>query len=201
MASTTSTMSFSQKLKSVFYPPVMWLNKLTGIRASSKKAEGLVDPPVSIYNYEVQLNNGEVVKLENFKGKKLLLVNTASDCIYTRQYEMLQTLWEQNKDRLMVIAFPANDFGAQEQGTDSEIAKFCSVNYGVTFPLASKSTVIHDEDQHPVYQWLTQKDKNGWNDQPPTWNFSKYLVDEQGRLAAYFDPAVPPISDRITAWL
>lgn len=194
-------MNFSQKLKRYLSPTVMWLNKVTGTRAGSKMNGKSIAPPVSIYDYEVQLNNGDTVKLENFKGKKILLVNTASDCIYTRQYEMLQSLWEQNKDRLVVIGFPANDFGEQEQGSDAEIATFCSKNYGVTFPLSHKSTVIHDDEQHPVYQWLTQKDKNGWNEQPPSWNFAKYLVDEYGRLAAYFEPAVPPISDSITSRL
>ena len=194
-------MNISQKIKSVFYPPVMWLNKVTGIRAGSQKNSRSVVPPVSIYDYEVKLNNGDVVKLENFKGKKTLLVNTASDCIYTRQYQMLQRLWEQNKDRLVVIGFPANDFGAQEPGSDEEIASFCSMNYGITFPLSYKSTVIHDEGQHPVFQWLTQKEKNGWNEQPPSWNFAKYLVDEHGRLVAYFEPAVAPISESITSFL
>lgn len=194
-------MNITQKLKSFFYPSVMWLNKITGVRSGSKKNGSSIAPPVSIYDYEVKLNNGDTVKLENYKGKKMLLVNTASDCIYTRQYEMLQSLWEQNKDRLVVIGFPANDFGAQEQGTDEEIAKFCSMNYGVTFPLSHKSTVIHDDEQHPVFQWLTQKDKNGWNEQPPSWNFAKYLVDERGQLVAYFEPAVAPISENITSYL
>ncbi len=194
-------MSFSQKLKSTLHPLVMGLQKLTGVNTNVKKSDQLITPPKSIYDFEFVNNSGEHIRMDQYKGKKLLLVNTASDCIYTRQYEMLQRLWDQNKDRLVVIGFPANDFGQQEQGSDVEIANFCSKNYGVTFPLAKKATVVRDSDQHPIFQWLTSKEQNGWNDQPPSWNFSKYLVDESGHLLAYFEPAVPPISENITSYL
>src|SRR5690606_10375562 len=165
-------------IKRSLNPLVMGLQKLTGVNTKVKKSNQLVPPPQSIYDFEFVSNSGEPIRMDQYKGKKLLLVNTASDCIYTRQYELLQRLWDQNKDRLVVIGFPANDFGQQEQGNDVEIASFCSKNYGVTFPLAKKATVVRDSDQHPIYQWLTSKEKNGWNDQPPSWNFSQYLVNE-----------------------
>lgn len=194
-------MNLGQRIRGFFYPLVMWLNKTTGIKAQAKSNAGEQPPPVSLYDLSVQLNNGETVSLSTWKGKKILFVNTASDCIYTRQYEMLQRLWEQHRDRLVVIGFPANDFREQEQADDTQIAQFCQVNFGVSFPLSKKTTVIADEDQHPVYQWLTQREKNGWNSQLPSWNFAKYLVDESGRLLACFDPGVPPLSDKITSYI
>ncbi|MET0635580.1 MAG: glutathione peroxidase [Chitinophagaceae bacterium] len=153
----------------------------------------------SIYNLAVHLNNGSELRLETLKGKKLLLVNTASNCGYTGQYEELQKLYERYKDQLEIIAFPANDFKEQEKGTDEEIAQFCKVNYGVTFPLAKKSTVVRAKEQNEIFHWLTAPELNGWNEQEPTWNFSKYLVDENGILIKYFDPGVSPLSKEIVA--
>ena len=194
-------MNLGQRIRGFFYPAVMWLNKITGIKAQARNNAGNTVPPVSLYDLSVQLNNGETVSLSAWKGKKILFVNTASDCIYTRQYEMLQRLWEQHRDQLLVIGFPANDFREQEQADDTQIAQFCQVNFGVSFPLSKKTTVISDADQHPVYQWLTQPEKNGWNSQQPSWNFAKYLVDESGNLVACFDPGVPPLSDKITSYI
>jgi glutathione peroxidase len=133
--------------------------------------------------------------LESYKGKKLMLVNTASDCGYTNQYEDLQKLYQQFNNQLEIIAFPANDFKEQEKGSDSDIAQFCKVNFGVTFPLAKKSVVVKSNDQNNIFKWLTNKAKNGWNEKAPSWNFSKYLIDEQGTLTHYFDPSVSPLSD------
>ncbi len=124
----------------------------------------------------------------------MLLINTASDCGYTGQYKELEKLYQQYKQRLMIIGFPANDFKEQEKGSDEEIAEFCRINYSVTFPLMKKSTVVKSPEQNPVFQWLTDKNKNGWNNQPPTWNFSKYLVNEEGILTSYFDPSISPVS-------
>lgn len=134
-----------------------------------------------------------------FKGKKILFVNTASDCGYTDQYDALQKLYEDNKDKLMIIGFPANDFKEQEKGTDEEIAQFCKINYGVTFPLVKKTSVIPGHDQHPVFQWLSDKTKNGWTNKKPSWNFSKYLVNEDGILTNYFDPSISPTSREVVA--
>ncbi|WP_315818648.1 glutathione peroxidase [Paraflavitalea speifideaquila] len=122
-------------------------------------------------------------------------MNTASDCGYTNQYEDLQKLYETYKDKLVIIGFPANDFHEQEKGNDEEIAQFCKVNFGVSFPLAKKSVVIKSPEQNPVFGWLTHKALNGWNEQEPSWNFSKYLVNERGVLTHYFDPSVSPTSN------
>ncbi|MBK5270381.1 MAG: glutathione peroxidase, partial [Bacteroidia bacterium] len=151
-------------------------------------------PPVYFYSLKGVLNNNTVMDLSSFKGKKILLVNTASDCGYTNQYDDLQKLYEENKDKLVVIGFPANDFKQQEKGTDEEIAEFCKLNYGVTFPLMKKSTVIKSKDQNNIFQWLTDSTKNGWNNKPPNWNFAKYLVNEDGILTNYFGPSVSPMS-------
>jgi glutathione peroxidase len=154
-----------------------------------------VNPKTSFYNLRERANNGSEINFEQFKGKKVLLVNTASDCGYTGQYEELENLYKKYNKSLVVLGFPANDFKEQEKGSDEEIAQFCRINYGVTFPLVKKSTVIKSHGQNPVFQWLTDKNKNGWNDQEPVWNFSKYLVSEEGKLIYYFDPAMSPISD------
>jgi glutathione peroxidase len=151
----------------------------------------------SLHELSVKLNNGNDLDLASFKGKKILLVNTASNCGYTNQYDDLQKLYEGNSDKLAIIAFPANDFKEQEKGSDEEIAEFCRVNYGVTFPLAIKSTVVKGGQQNEVFKWLTDETLNGWNDQEPTWNFCKYLVDEDGKLIKVFDTGVSPLSDEI----
>ncbi len=153
-------------------------------------------PAVPFHSLVTTLNNGSQLKFSDLKGKKVLIVNTASDCGYTNQYEDLQKLYEQHKDKLVVIGFPANDFKEQEKGNDDEIAAFCQVNYGVTFPLAKKSSVI-GANKNEVFSWLSDKTKNGWNEQEPVWNFSKYLVSEEGVLLQYFDPGISPMGEEI----
>ena len=153
---------------------------------------------LSFYDLSATQIDGKEIKFADFKGKKLLLVNTASDCGYTNQYADLQKLYEDFSNKLVVIGFPANDFKEQEKGTDEEIAQFCQKNYGVTFPIMKKSVVIKSAQQNPVYQWLTDSSKNGWCNQQPSWNFSKYLLDENGVLTNYFDPSVSPLSKEIT---
>jgi glutathione peroxidase len=154
---------------------------------------------IPIHALSVPLNNGKTLPLQELKGRKLLLVNTASDCGYTAQYSELQQLQEQYQHKLQVIGFPANDFKEQETGSDEAIAQFCQVNFGVTFPLAKKSSVVKGPQQHLVYRWLTEREQNGWNDKAPTWNFSKYLINEQGVLTHYFDPSVAPLGSEIIA--
>jgi len=157
-------------------------------------------PPSSFYDLSIVLNNNNGFQLENLKGKKVLIVNTASNCGYTNQYSQLQELHEKHKEKLVILAFPSNDFKEQEKGSDEEIAQFCEINYGVTFPLIKKSSVIKGKNQNGVYQWLSNKNDNGWNDQQPTWNFTKYLVNEEGVLTNYFAPFISPLSkDVITA--
>ena len=165
------------------------------------KNEKGIQPSQSIYELNVSLNTGETIPLKQFAGKKILIVNTASDCGYTDQYDELQQLYNQQEKKLVVIGFPANDFKQQEKGSDEQIAEFCRLNYGITFPLSKKSVVIKSAEQNPVFRWLTDKSLNGWNDKEPTWNFSKYLIDEQGVLTHYFDPAVSPLSKDVLSTL
>lgn len=155
-------------------------------------------PPVSFYSLKDTAIDGSPFDFGHLKGKKVMLVNTASDCGYTGQYDDLQKLSERFKDELVVIGFPANDYKEQEKGSDAEIAAFCRINYGVSFPLMRKSSVKKGEDQNPVFQWLSDPAKNGWNKQQPSWNFCKYIVDEQGRLTGFFGSTIDPLSKTIT---
>ena len=142
--------------------------------------------------------NGDTADLSVYRGKKIVIVNTASDCGYTGQYEELQKLYEQRKDDIVIIGFPANDFKEQEKGSNEEIASFCKKNYGVEFPMAMKTSVVKSSTQHDLFKWLSEASKNGWNEQAPSWNFSKYIIDEQGKLIGYFDPGVSPLGKEFT---
>jgi glutathione peroxidase len=188
----TKNMTYRQKVLKAVYPALMWFTKLTGKNVS--KLAGHKQPPVSFHSLKGLLNDGSTLDFATLKGKKVLLVNTASDCGYTNQYEALQQLYEQHKDKLVILGFPANDFKEQEKGSDAAIQEFCRKNYGVSFPLMQKSSVIQSPQQNIIYQWLTDSAKNGWNNKMPSWNFSKYLVDENGVLTNYFDPSVSPTS-------
>jgi glutathione peroxidase len=184
-------MTFKQKLLKFFYPQIMRGSKQSDKgKVMVNKAQ--VTPPESIYDFEVELNDGQKLALSQFRNKRLLIVNTASDCGFTGQFDELQRLHEQRGNELAVIGFPANDFREQEKGSDAEIAQFCKRNYGVTFPLAKKGSVIRANGQQDLFSWLSSKQRNGWCDQEPVWNFSKYLVDEQGRLSGFYGPAVSP---------
>lgn len=194
----SKNMTYRQKLLKAVYPAWMWITQLTGTNTKKLNNESTKSPVVSFYDLSATQIDGKELKFADFKGKKLLLVNTASDCGYTHQYADLQKLYERFRDKLVVIGFPSNDFKEQEKGTDEEIAQFCQKNYGVTFPIMKKSVVIKSAEQNPVYQWLTDASKNGWCNQQPSWNFSKYLVDENGVLTNYFDPSVAPLSNEIT---
>jgi glutathione peroxidase len=191
-------MKFRRNLLKIFYPVLMWVSGVLGIRNASTKNINMTTPKESFFALTFSLNDGTTLNFADLKGKKVLLVNTASNCGYTNQYEALQQLHEQYGSKLIVIGFPANDFKEQEKGTDEQIASFCKLNYGVTFRLAKKSSVIGTE-QNDVFRWLTDKTKNGWNEQQPTWNFSKYLVSEEGVLLNYFDPGVSPMSKEVIA--
>lgn len=149
-------------------------------------------------NAKVKSIDGKEVDFSQFKGKKVLIVNTASECGYTPQYEDLEKLYETYKDKLVILGFPANNFGGQEPGTNEEIKEFCKSKYSVTFPMFEKISVLGD-DMAPIYKWLTSKDMNGWNEQQPKWNFNKYLLDENGNLAKYYSSAVKPLSDDIVS--
>jgi len=152
--------------------------------------------PSSIYEFKVPALNGELIDFSKFKGKKILIVNTASKCGYTPQYEGLEKLYEIQKSRLVIVGFPANNFGKQEPGTNQEIGAFCKNNYGVSFPMAEKISVKGD-DMAPIYHWLTEKAYNNYQDSEIGWNFQKYLIDEEGRLIAIFKSDVKPESQEI----
>ncbi len=154
----------------------------------------------SIHTFKVTGIDGKQINLAAYKGKKILIVNTASKCGYTPQYESLQKVYDQYKDKLVILGFPCNQFGGQEPGTNEEIAAFCKANYGVNFPLADKIDV-KGTNIAPIYQWLTQKAKNGVLDANIGWNFNKFLIYENGKMLAYFPSNVKPESDAITTYL
>jgi glutathione peroxidase len=154
----------------------------------------------SIYDFKVTALDGGTIDFAAYKGKKILIVNTASECGYTKQYEGLQALHEKYKDKLVIVGFPANNFGGQEPGTNDEIGAFCKKNYGVTFPMAAKISVKGD-DTAPVYKWLCSKKENGVLDAEVGWNFNKFLLDENGKLLAHFESKVEPMSEEITGKL
>lgn len=155
----------------------------------------------SFYDFTVKDIEGNDFELSSLKGKKVMVVNTASKCGLTPQYEKLQWLYEKyGGNDFVIIGFPANNFLNQEPGSDEEIATFCEVNYGVTFPMMSKISVKGD-DIHPLYQWLTQKSKNGRMDSKVAWNFQKYLIDEEGNLDDVIEPKVKPDDERIVNWI
>ena len=190
-------MTIRQTVLKAVYPFSMFLGKILGKRSKVLVNKKNIQPNQSFYELSAQLNDGATLSFNSFKGKKLLLVNTASDCGYTNQYSDLQKLYEKYQEKLAVIAFPANDFKKQEKGSDDEIKNFCKINFGITFPIARKATVVKGNNQQKVFQWLTDKTKNGWNNKPPSWNFSKYLVNEEGVLTNYFDAAVSPFSEEV----
>ncbi|WP_369806997.1 glutathione peroxidase [Flavihumibacter rivuli] len=155
---------------------------------------------MGIYDFKVNGLDGKPIDLSSYKGKKILIVNTASQCGYTPQYADLQQLYDKYKNKLVVIGFPANNFGQQEPGSNSDIKEFCKKNYGVNFPMAEKVSVKGD-DIHPLFKYLTEEAaKMGVND-PIKWNFTKFLVDEKGKLVAVFPSKVKPMSEEITKYL
>jgi len=154
----------------------------------------------SIYDISINSITGEPINLADFKGKKILIVNTASECGFTGQYADLEKLYETYKDKLVVIGVPCNQFGGQEPGTLTEIKSFCEVNYGVTFLLTEKVDV-KGEKQHPLYEWLTSKELNGVKSSGVKWNFQKYLIDENGNYIDYFYSMTKPMSSKITKYV
>ena len=156
---------------------------------------------VSIYSFKVKDLSGNEFDFATLKGKKILIVNTASECGLTPQYEQLQAIYEKYKNsNFVIVGFPANNFGSQEPGTNAEIGAFCKKNYGVTFPMMEKISV-KGSDMHVLYQFLTQKSKNGLKDTDVEWNFQKYLIDEKGHLAAVMSPRVVPNDTSIINWI
>ena len=179
-----------KKIITFFYPWQMKISKLTGVGIRVYKNNNNIQAPENIYTLNATMNTGEVISFERYQGKKLLIVNLASQCGYTPQYKELETL-HQARD-IVVLGFPSNNFGAQEPGTNEDIAEFCKRNFNITFPVFKKNDVKGNSKQ-PVYKWLTDKNKNGWNNLEPQWNFYKYLIDENGNLLGVFSSAVSPL--------
>ena len=157
-------------------------------------------PTGSIHKFKVPSIDGGTIDFSKYKGKKILVVNTASKCGYTPQYADLEKLYEQYKSKLVIVGFPANNFGGQEPGSNAEINAFCQKNYGVTFTMAEKVSVKGD-DTHPLFKWLTSKAENGVMDAEIKWNFTKFLLDEKGKLIGVYPSKVNPMSEEITKHL
>ncbi len=151
----------------------------------------------TIYSFKIAGIEGKEIDFAAFAGKKIMVVNVASECGYTPQYQQLQELYEIFEDKLVIIGFPANNFGGQEPGSNSDIRGFCSRNFGVTFPMAAKIDITTD----PLWQWLTHKSLNGVMDTQVTWNFQKYLLDRQGRLVRSLPPSTSPLDESVLEWL
>jgi glutathione peroxidase len=182
----TSVMAFSAVLgfRKVKARPVTAINK------NNTPGKG------PIYDITLKSLEGREVPLSDFKGKKLLIVNTASRCGFTEQLAELQQLHEEYNDKLVILGFPSEDFGGEKLNESQEIAQFCTRNYGVTFHLFEKSSVAGN-NSNSLFKWLSNREENGWNDQQPNWNFCKYLVNENGELVNFFSSAVSPLSNKV----
>ncbi|PWN67239.1 glutathione peroxidase [Chryseobacterium oncorhynchi] len=154
----------------------------------------------TIYDFKVESLDGKEINFADFKGKKILIVNTASECGFTPQYADLEKVYEEYKDKLVVVGFPANNFGGQEPGTNTEIGTFCQKNYGVTFPMAAKVSVKGD-DIAPIFKYLTEQELNGVKNTSILWNFTKFLIDENGKLIDTYVSTTKPTSESITKHL
>lgn len=169
----------------------MVLLSVTSVNAQNK----------SFYDFNVKTINGQNLNLSSFKGMKVLIVNVASKCGNTPQYEKLQMLFDKyGKNNFVVIGFPANNFMGQEPGTNEEIQQFCTLNYHVTFPMMAKISV-KGKDIDPLYKWLTEKTENGKQDAEVTWNFQKFMIDENGNWVGVVPPNESPMCDKIIEWI
>jgi glutathione peroxidase len=178
----------------------LFIMLLIAAAAISAKAQTQKESP--FYSFKVETIDGKPFDFSTLKGKKVMIVNTASKCGLTPQYEDLEKLYRDYSGAgdFVIIGFPANNFMNQEPGTNEEIQAFCSDKYDVTFPMMSKISVKGD-DMHPLYQWLTSKEKNGVKDSEVSWNFQKYLIDEKGNLVDFVAPREKPSSDKVMTWL
>jgi glutathione peroxidase len=157
----------------------------------SRPMEIEVPAKQTLYDFKMKSLEGKEVDLSVYKGKKVIILNTASKCGYTPQYADWEAFHKANQEKVVVLGFPANEFGGQEPGSDGEISSFCQKNYGVTFPMFSK-VVVKGEGKCNLYKWLTTKDLNGWNEKEPSWNFCKYVINEKGELTHFFASGVKP---------
>ncbi|MBB4805564.1 glutathione peroxidase [Chryseobacterium defluvii] len=179
---------------------VAFLQNCTNQKSEISKAKTNELMGKTIYDFKVESLDGKEINFADFKGKKILIVNTASECGFTPQYADLEKLYEDHKDKLVIVGFPANNFGGQEPGTNSEIGAFCQKNYGVTFPMAAKVSVKGD-DTAPIFKYLTEKELNGVKNSTVLWNFTKFLIDENGKLIDSFVSTTNPTDEAITKYL
>ncbi len=194
-------MTWRQSILKTVYPLLMLKHKLFPGDKFILLNKSHIPPTLSFYGLKAVANDGSQVDFSSFKGKKVLIVNTASDCGFTGQFAALEKLHKQMGEKLIILGFPANDFKAQEQKDDKGIAEFCKLNYGVSFPLMKKSTVIRGPEQNEVFVWLNETSRNGWCKRQPVWNFSKYLIDEKGMLVGFFGPTVAPMDEALYSLL
>lgn len=197
------TTHLSFKMKKLFIlalSAVAMLQSCTNQKTEKSIAKTQEMKGKTIYDFKVEGLSGGEINFADFKGKKILIVNTASECGFTPQYEELQTLSETYKDQLVVVGFPANNFGNQESGTNAEIATFCEKNFGVKFPMAAKVSVKGD-DMAPIFKYLTEKELNGVKNSSIMWNFTKFLIDENGKLVDSFASTTKPMSESITKYI
>lgn len=178
--------------------PIILIMAIFSIFSNSNRSTA--EPPASIYDIQINALDGSPMDLSQYRGKKILFVNVASKCGFTPQYEDLEKLYDQYGEQLVVIGVPSNQFGGQEPGSPLEIQEFCSLNYGVSFPLTEKVEVKGNE-QHELYAWLTDKTYNNKKSSTVKWNFQKYLVDENGNLIDFFYSTTNPMSKKITNYL
>ena len=196
-------MSLKRKWRNIMLASIMTVASGAAVMLFGKNVKR---PPAeykshnSIHGIQVTDVDGRSLKLEKYAGKKILIVNVASRCGYTGQYRDLQKLYDEYGDKVEILAVPCNDFGGQEPGSLSEISNFCKMNFGVTFPILKKVN-IKSNPIDPLYSWLSDETKNGWNSSLPSWNFCKYLVDEKGTLIRFFRSGVNPMSSDILSIL
>ncbi len=185
------------KLKSAL--SIVIIGIMSAFTTSSSKTK-FAGTEKSVHDFTMNTLDGKALSLKQFKGKKMLLVNVASNCGFTKQYKSLQALHDKYKDKLVIVGFPANNFGGQEPGSSAEIKGFCTKNFGVTFQMMEKISVV-GKDAHPLYVFLSDKTANGVSSDAPKWNFCKYLIDENGKIIKFFSSGVDPLSTDITSLL
>ena len=190
-------MTLPQIFLKFIYPFLILINKLMPVKDALLLNTHNQLPLTSICSIQVIANNNDSFLLEKYKGRKILIVNTASNCGYTAQYDELESLYCKYKNKLVILAFPSNDFMGQEPHNDAAIGMFCKLNYGVTFPIMRKEGVLSGKKQSETYKWLTDATKNGWCNKEPSWNFCKYLINEDGVLTHYFNQGISPLDKRV----
>jgi len=190
-------MTVQQSILKFFYPALIYIDNLIRPKDALQVNSNNSKPSIPVYGIELLDNDNKQFSLGQYKGKKILIVNTASNCGFTAQYEELESLYKQYRYKLIIIAFPSNNFKGQEPENDTAIGQFCKINYGVTFPIMKKCDVLKGENQHTIYQWLTDPNQNGWCNKQPSWNFCKYLINEEGVLTHFFNRSITPLDKQL----